>query len=217
MRRVTSLSENGADSNYGLYNYGSAQVALDGGTFTGRGGNNARGIYHMDTDSGATLEAESITALGEDAVDYNIGLICQFGAKTTLHGGTFTARGGTNAWGICNWSSDSRLKAMNVTALGENATNSYGLVNYYGAEAMLQGGSFTAQGGANAYGLNNWGSGSTLESRNVAAFGADYGLYQDNGTARVGVSQLVNGAYHAGGTLTCFQVYDETYAAYSCP
>jgi hypothetical protein len=39
----------------------------------------------------------------------------------------------------------------------------------------------------------------------------------DSGTVYLGVSQLDGGATHSGGALTCFQVYDGSYSACTCP
>jgi hypothetical protein len=47
--------------------------------------------------------------------------------------------------------------------------------------------------------------------------GSSNGLYLDSGTVHLGVSQLDGGATNSSGTLTCFQVYDGNYAAYTCP
>ena len=47
--------------------------------------------------------------------------------------------------------------------------------------------------------------------------GNSNGLSQYSGTVRLGVSQLDGDATRTSGTLTCFQVYDGNYAAYTCP
>ena len=83
--------------------------------------------------------------------------------------------------------------AESVTTLAENgSTNTYGLCNYNDAEATVDSSQFTA---------NNNG----------------FGLYLNGGVVSLGVSQLDGYAYRTSGTLTCFQVYDGNYAAYTCP
>jgi hypothetical protein len=47
--------------------------------------------------------------------------------------------------------------------------------------------------------------------------GTSNGLYLNSGTVRLGVSELDGGATNDSGVLTCYQVYDGNYAAYTCP
>ena len=122
---VTTLGENSSTSNYGLINYYTAVATLHGGSFTGRGGSDAYGIFNDDF---STLETEGITSLGEDGSSVNYGLYNYYGAAATLHGGSFTGRGGINAYGIHHSISSSTLEATSITALGENGTsNDYSL------------------------------------------------------------------------------------------
>jgi hypothetical protein len=215
---VTALGENGGSRNHGLGNYDGAAATLRGGSFTGHGGASPDGIYNHG--SGTTLEAESVTALGENGGGGNYGLRNIVSAAATLRGGSFTGRGGTFAYGINNYSS-ATLEAQCVTALAENASSSNdGLINYAAATVTMHGGSFTGRGGAYARGIYN--SGGTLEAKSVTALGEDGSstndaLYQVGGTVRLGVSQLDGGATRTSGTLTCFRVYDGGYAAYTCP
>jgi hypothetical protein len=294
LQDVTGLGENGSGYNYGLYNDGGAEAVLRGGSFTARGGTWAQGIENIG--SGTTLDAESVTALGENDGSYSVGLSNYDGANAVLRSGSFTAYGGGNAYGIYNHWSGATLEATSVTALAENGTYSDGLLNV-NAAAMLHGGSFTARGGSHTlgihstgstleatgvtalaengsnsnYGLNNtssadavlrggsfigrggsyracgiynYSSGPTLEATGISALGEDssgtnyglyndsaataevnssrltgstYGLYLQSSTVRLGVTQLDGGATRASGVLTCFQVYDGTYASYTCP
>jgi hypothetical protein len=234
---VTALAEDGSDENRGLRSNGMT-ATLRGGSFTARAGADAYGIHNLS--SGTTLVAESVTALAEDGGGENCGLYNSNSAVATLRGGSFTGRGGDNAYGIFNYNSDATLEAESVTALGEDGGTSYGLANWIGT-ATLCGGSFTARARDNAYGISNSG-GATLEAESVAALGenggsenyglsnsysaatvdssqftGDDGLYQNGGTVRLGVSKLDGGATRDSGTLVCFQVYDSSYAAITCP
>ena len=78
---ITTLGENSND-NYGLYNNHDAAATLRSGSFTGRGGIYAQGIYNYD--GGTTLEAASITALGEDGSGYNYGLYNEYFATANV-------------------------------------------------------------------------------------------------------------------------------------
>ena len=196
LQGVTALGENGSNSNYGLYNYGSAAATLRGGSFTGRGGTTARGIFNMD--SGTTLEAESITTLADEGTSSNYGLYNYSGAVATLRGGSCTGRGGTVAYGIYNYASGSTLAAESVTALGENSSSdNYGLSNYLGV-ATLRGGSFTGRGGTITSGIYNGISGATLDAESVTALG-------ENGTSdnfglsnRLGAAATLRGGSFTG-------------------
>jgi hypothetical protein len=238
---VTALGESGSSYNYGLSNSGAAAAILRGGSFTGRGGTYARGIETADTST--TLEAESVIVLAENGSSSNYGLSNSGAAAAILRGGSFTGRGGGGAYGIFNWFNSPTLQGEGVTALGEDGSDSnYGLSNSGAAAAILRGGSFTGRGGTYAYGIDNSGSSTTLEAENVTALAEDgssinYGLYnsgtamanssqftggsngvyQTGGTLSLGVSKLDGGATNSGGTLTCFQVYDGSYAGYTCP
>ncbi len=240
---VTVLAENGSERNFGLYNYGGAEATLSGGYFTGRGGLETRGIENAD--SGSTLTAEGVTALGENGSNDNYGLGSYDSATTTTRCGTFIGRGGTDAYGIANGANSATLEAESVTALAENGSDdNYGLHNFSGAATTLRGGSFTGRGGTYAYGIYSIDSGTTLEAESVTALGeigssTSYGLFNDSsatatanssqfigssnglylasGTVSLGVSQLDGSATRISGTLTCFQVYNGSYVGYTCP
>jgi hypothetical protein len=184
---VSALGENGSDASHGLYNFSGAEATLSGGSFTGRGGIDAYGISNIDTDT--TLVAESVTALGVDGSTETFGLDNTGDASTTLNGGSFTARGGSYAYGIRNNGSSTTMEATGVWSLAEDGSSiNQGLLNEAGATAMLHGGSFTARWGADAYGIYNADGNTTLEAESVTALGADggnvnYGLLNDNGAA----------------------------------
>jgi hypothetical protein len=198
---VTALAENGSGANYGLWNVNNGQATVRGGSFTGRGGTNAHGIANMQAPT--TLETEGVTALAEGGSEANYGLYNWDGAAATLHGGSLTARGGTNAWGIYNYENNARLETEGVSARAEGASiDTYGLHNDGSATAWVHGGSFIAQGGAFAKGIFNSGTGTTLRAIDVNALGVDasdanYGLLIDNDNT---VTMLRGGTFagHAG-------------------
>jgi hypothetical protein len=212
LQQVTALAENGSTSNWGLYNFSGAAATLRGGSFTGRGGTNAFGIYNGVSNS--KLEADCITALGENASSDNRGMT-NYLSTATLRGSSFTGRGGTDAYGIDNSGSGAKLKAESVTALGENGSSgNRGLNNSGSAEAKLRGGSFTGggsltgSGGISAIGINNADSGSTLEAEMITAQGVNgsnnYGLFT-TGTANVTQSLLEgasNSVFNSTGSIT---------------
>jgi hypothetical protein len=203
---VTALAEDGSSSNYGFWNVNNATAVVHGASFTGRGGTDAYGIDSHG--SGTTLEAESVTALGEEGSGNNYGLSNYDSAAATLNDVTFTGRGGTSARGIHNADDNTTLEAGSVAALGENGSSSnYGLYNWSGAVAMLNGGHFTGRGGTGAYGITNVG---TLEANGIAALGENggnnNGLYNFGSSATTDVTQSVlegatNSVLQSSGTV----------------
>ncbi len=184
---VTALAEDGSSYNRGLYNASGVSATLRSGSFTARGGESAYGIHNED--SGTTLEAESVTALGEDGSSYTRGLANWLSASAMVRGGSFTARGGdSSAYGINN-SGSATLAAQGITALAENGNINNGLANFSNAVATVD---------------------------NSQLIG-DNGLYINGGAVRLGATQLNGGAIRDSGTLGCIYVYDSAYVAYSCP
>jgi hypothetical protein len=236
---VTALGENGSNLNNGLYNLDNAEAVLRGGDYTGRGGTQTGGVANQ---LNSTLTAYGVTALAENGGGAigNYGMGCYDNSTATLHGGVFIARGGINNYALSN-EFNVTMKADNVTALAENGSDSnHGLWNVNNAQATVRDGSFIGRGGTSAYGIH---TNSALDAESVTALGenggsdnyglyilsgattvdssqfagSSNGLYLDSGTVSLGVSQLDGGATNSSGTLTCFQVYDGNYAAYTCP
>ena len=169
LQQVSALAENGSSWNHGLLNENGAAAVLRGGSFTARGGTLACGIYNADT--GTTLEAESVTALGEDGSSTNYGLWNFAAAAATLRGGTFTGRGGGNALGICNHGG-ATLEAESVTALGEDGSSTnYGLCNYDATANVTQS---VLEGATNS--VYRMGGSVTVSNGRLAGGGASAGV-----------------------------------------
>jgi hypothetical protein len=204
---VAVLGENASIDNHGLHSDNGAVAILRGGSFAGRGGTWAKGIYN--TGIATTLVAESITALGENGSEANYGLLNQASAGATLRGGSFTGRGGTGAYGISNSDSDTWLETESVSALGEDgSSDTYGLDNTSAAEARLYGGAFTGRGGTEARGIYNTGSGTTLEAEDVTALaenGSSQNLGLHNGLAE---ATLRGGSFIARGDGSAWGIYN---------
>ncbi len=204
--------------------YDNSTATLHGGVFIARGGVNN---YALSNEFNVTMKADNVTALAENGSNSNHGLWNVNNAKLVLHGASLTGRGGTNAYGIYSANDGTMLEAESVTALGKDGTNeNYGLYNaaQYSSDIVtttLRNSSFTGDSGTIAYGIYISGTLTTLEANSVTALAengsSNYGLYQESGTVSLGVSQLDGGAARTSGTLTCFQVYDGSYAAYTCP
>jgi hypothetical protein len=201
---VVVLAEDGGD-NYALTNGSQAVAILLGGSFTGRGGDETRGIYNYNNLS--VLHTEGTVVLGEGSSGDNRGLENASG-QATLSGGSFTARGGTATRAINNRGIMAVVQATGVTALAEgSSTFNYGLYNADEAAAMLYNSAFTGRGGTSANGIYNVDTGTTLEAHETAALGeqasinnlglynstdAEAILYDGSFTARNGGSGIQN-------------------------
>jgi len=238
---VTALGEDGIIVNAGLFNFNSTATVLNGGAFIGRGGLNAYGI--LNEESSAMLEANNITALGENGSTLSYGMENYNGSVAVLRGGAYTGRGGEGgASGVQN-TLGSTLTAEGITALAENGSSeNYGLYNNNTVTTTLLGGTFTGSGGTSAYGISNEIT-ATLEAQNVTALGengsSNYGLWNvNNATANVtqsvleGATQSVNhdntgsvtisnsrlAGAAVSGTVTCVAVSrGGTFNANGCP
>jgi hypothetical protein len=174
----------------------------------GRGVGNPA-ILLIGTGTGVMLQR--VTALAENASDHNIGLVNTSNAEAVLQGGDYTARGGTNAWGIFNTLTVT-MKAHNVTALGEFGSNlNSGMRNWNNATVVLYGGDYTGRGG-NQTGGTGAAHHSTLTAYGVTALAengsGDVGNYAmgcyDNSTAT-----LHGGVFIARGGVNNYALSNE--------
>jgi hypothetical protein len=203
---VTALAENGSTYNYGLHNSDGASTTLRGGDFTGRGGTDGHGILNHT----ATLAAVGVTALSEASSSVNRGLLNENAAAATLRGGSFTGRGGANAYGLYNADGNTTLEATDVTAAAEDAsTNNRGLLNDNSATATLRGGSFTGRGGDEAQGIYNDGSNTTLEATSATAL-AENGtsINKGLGNSSGAGAKLRGGSFTARGGTYAYGIHN---------
>lgn len=191
---ITAVAEFGSGANIGLFNVGGASATLRGGSYTGRGGEDTYGVFNLGGDT--RLDAEDVTALGDDGSRYNYGLSNSSGGTAALRGGHYTARGGTDTHGVDN-SIGSTMSVDHVVARAQSAGDwNYALGNYDNATMVVNGGSYIAEGGINTMGVGNGANGSVLEI--VGATGA--GL--DGSGENHGFQNFSGGATVIGGSYT---------------
>jgi hypothetical protein len=205
---VAAMGENGSIVNAGLFNNQSMATVLNGGTFSGSGGQNAYGI--LNEDSNSLLEANNIIALAENGNILSFGFENFYYSEASLRGGTFIGIGGAGgATGIAN-SQSSTITIEGVSALAENGnTENFGMANYSNTIATIYNASFTGRGGQDAIGIKNETT-ATIKAENVTSLGengsnASYGLYNDNATSEVALSTLEGTTYsvlHYTGAVT---------------
>ncbi|CAG0932273.1 hypothetical protein TFLX_02513 [Thermoflexales bacterium] len=210
------LAENATVSNYGLrLSSNTVTATLHGGAYTGRGGDNAYGIR---VTSAGKLEAQDVTALGENASTSTYGLSAtDANTFAALRGGSYTGSGGANAAGIEGYNG-AALMADNVNARGENGSiYSRGLHLARDGSlpiptSVIRGGTFvghsaTTVGSTNALGIDCWPGTVTLE--NVTAIGE--GATSNYGMSNGGSGTVVIGSLLAGrGGTTNYGLYSAT-------
>jgi hypothetical protein len=178
---TTVLAEE-ADTTYGLVNTSGATAILSGGSYTARAISIGFHAYGMKNDLSATLIADGVTALGENAGTTNQGLYNT--GVVTLTGGLFSGSGGVNAYGLKSENGLGVLRAHNLTAVGTHgSTGSYGLFNA-NAQVTLVGGAYSASSATGStYGAYN--TNGLLAASSVTMRGDDYGLYNYGDAAEV--------------------------------
>lgn len=162
LENVTALGEGGSYVNRGFCNDG-GDATLRGGSFTGRAADDgweATGICNQST---GILEAQSVTALGENGT-HNIGLAIFSVAAATVRNSSLIGRGGGTAYGVLN---ENFAALEHVTALGED-------------------------GGSNSYGLANTDS-ATTDATQCVLEGSTNSVFWNSGTVTVSNSRLVGG------------------------
>ena len=186
LQQATVLAENGTNLNMGLFNFDGAAVVLHSGSYTARGGVDARGIFNRESDT--MLEVVGVTALGENGSNLNVGLDNYNGGEVILRGGVFTGRGGNQTGGVSN-SVSSTMTVKDVTVLAENGIENYSLGNYNNATMTVHGAAIIARGGTNNYALSNELT-VTMKADNVTALaengsGDNYGFWNVNNATAV--------------------------------
>lgn len=186
---ASALGEQASGESSGFYNE-HAQAVLRGGSFTGNGGENARGIHNLGG-SDTRLEAHSVSALGQGASYTSQGWRSEIvGTENDIQGGTFKGIGGRTAIGIFILGNGN---IQGVYARGEGGSSlSYGLEVAYGT-THAQHSRF--QGTTNAVSVSN------------------------SGNLNLALSQVNGGIIRPGSgtSLKCYGVYDGNYNPYTCP
>jgi hypothetical protein len=185
---IDAMGENSSDACSGLENLSGGIATLHGGSFTCLDGLGVgRGIYNNDD---STLNAFNVTSRGEGVGSYSFGIYIHNGAIATLHGGSFTGRGGDDSRGIYVASNDALVAANNISAAGEDATSEYGLYCSSTGSAII--------------------SNSLLEGTTQSIFSL--------ASMMITNSRLVGGGVSGSGTNICVAVtYDTAFYENTCP
>lgn len=182
LQDVTALAVNGNFQNFGLFNSAGANTTLRGGTFSGHGGNDTRGIYNSSP--GTNLQAQDIVALAE-------------GMSSLMLGSTRL-----NPAPASRESEQTPVEGTIAPYNDSDGTASTGIYNDFGASANLIGSTITGRGGTAARGIVNVGSDAALEADRVTFAGENgsiqnYGLLNEFDARAEFTNSLVEGATNA--------------------
>jgi len=207
----------GGNFGRGLWNDGGT-ATLNGGSYSAYGGDFA---YGVQVHGGGSLEAVNVAMLGIGGGNYSFGLNSIGPSTSILRGGFFHGSGGASARGINQDSPGATLEASQITALGEDGGNFSDGISTNGGTVTMHGGTLTGSGGTWARGFAVKGSAAVVEATNGKLTAKDasvnHSLNQTAGSVSLGVIQLTGSSYRSGGTLACFQVYDASFTAHTCP
>lgn len=172
VRDVDIFNIGSGTTNYGIYGNNVTNVQVSNVYVEAGGGGTTNIALGLTGDTQVTLE--NVTAFAGETGGDNIGLRVAAspdgGPEVSVHGGTFTGSGGTNAYGIqVDSGLNTFLGAADVRAYGQDASDTnVGLSNGTYPTVLLQGGFFLGSGGQSAYGIENFNS-AYLEAEGVMA------------------------------------------------
>lgn len=149
-------------------------------------------------------------AIENDGIDiHNVALLVKPGATDASVESVDILSSGlaTNRYGIVSSDDLTEVSLVNVSVVAELGQHNHGLVNLNGSTVHLQGGSYRATGGVDAFGIFNSGVGSDLRIEGASAYGGDattenHGLYNtDNAFA-----ELHGGSFSGAGGINSFGI-----------
>ncbi|MBN1582956.1 MAG: hypothetical protein JXA89_19765 [Anaerolineae bacterium] len=152
---------------------------------------------------------QDVTALAENG-NRNYGLYNVAYRVVVLDGGSYTARGGSEACGIRN-AGIALLQVNGVTILAENANSNNGLFNA-DSRVLLRSSDITARGGSHAGGLVNASSDLSVGSIDaegvviLAEQGSDSNYGQEN--LLLALTDLRGGSITARGGISAYGIYN---------
>jgi len=205
---ATAEGFDGTQYNWGISNIVSATAALRGGVYIGRFGVDAHGV---DNSVSATMTVANVTALAEQASEWNYALGNYDNATMVVHGGSYTGRYGGNTIGVSNGANGCLMSIAGATGVGrEGSGENHGFQNFAGGYATVRNGTYTALGGTLAHGVSNLDPDSTLVAEGITAAadgagGANWGIANGPGaTADLALSLLqgVTSPISSTGTIT---------------
>jgi len=189
-----------------------ASATVTRGSYSGRDGSIARGIAIRTGSHGSVTDA----SVSSESGDSNFALYV-YNSSAEIHGGSYTALGGTDTSGVYTFNTvDSRstvtVTLATVRAMGGSSAN-FAFTNI-GGQARLTGSQFVASGGSSSYAIYNSNVATPavlLDVTGIAenASGFSYGLYNSGVvTATIRNSSFsaqgqgtVQGIRHEGGKL----------------
>ncbi|MEM7126084.1 MAG: hypothetical protein AAF702_07140 [Chloroflexota bacterium] len=250
---VKAWAKYGSDYNYGYYAQNGGDAKVYNSHFYGYYGEGyGQKCYGVYNDS-SRWEAHQSYGKAHNCTTENAGLYNRYG-PSTLHGGIYNSyvdsQGGNDqyCYGVNtggNNGSQGWLAAYDVVGKSHNCYYNYGFQNAGGGHAETYGGTYSAEGGYQSFGMTNaqansyhkaergsaWGKGGSnnnvgyysLQGANAHVdgyqlHGGTYSVYhQDNGGFYAAQTKF-DGSHKwpGGGTFKCYSVYNASYDAVTC-
>jgi hypothetical protein len=156
------------------------------------------------TSSATSFDFTKATVLGADNAELRF--------LSVRNGGVALPDGNSHV-AVLNLAGSPRLTHVTALATGNDTVN-IGVLNASGSPTLTNV-TATASGDATNIGVRNFASSPTIKQSTLS--GSDNSLFHETGSAKVALSQLVGRVTREGGTLQCFNNYDENLGAVTCP
>lgn len=234
MNNVTIIASDGSVNN-GIYNI-SSSPEMNNITVTVSDGSQNHGVYNL---SSSAPEMNNVTVTASDGSGNNQGVVND-ASTPTMNNVTTIASGGTLSYGVLNNNASATIM-NNVTAIAtDGSSTNYGVRNISSSPTMNNV-TTMGSGGVNSYGVRNTTSSPMMNNVTASGIGgtSSYGVYSDNSSSPVirnsaltGVTNsiinvsssstqlantLLEGPLSGTSTFTCFNNYDTSFAAVTCP
>ncbi|MEM7114985.1 MAG: hypothetical protein AAF614_21285 [Chloroflexota bacterium] len=234
MGHVTATASGGDDS-YGVFNNNGSAPMMNNVTATASVGTNSIGVRNSSsspmmykvtaTAAGVSVSngvsninsapiMQNVIAIASAALNDNRGVNNQSASSPTMFNVTATAFDGTNSYGIYNGGS-SAPTMDNIVATASNGSFNYGIFND-ASSPTINNVIATASGGSASYGVFN-NSSSAPAIRDATLTGATDSIQNLNSSTAQIANTMLDGSLTGAGTFTCFNAYDTSLTAVTCP
>ncbi|MEM7114593.1 MAG: pectinesterase family protein [Chloroflexota bacterium] len=202
-----AIDASGADTSYALFNDASS-ISISNVIANANNSTDSYGIYN---DAGLPkMDNVTVKAFGNLA-GYGI---FNSSSPSIMHNINVTVSGATNSYGIYNDTSSPRMK--NATVSAARGTNNYAIYNNASSPTLNNVTVDASSPLTGGYGVYN-DSSSLPIIRNSALTGGTNSIGNFNSSSAQIANTMLVGSPIGAGTYTCFNTYDDSFAAVTCP
>ncbi|MEM7114988.1 MAG: pectinesterase family protein [Chloroflexota bacterium] len=212
LNNVTASALNGTD-NYGIYISAAATLTLDNVIASASGGSNSYGIYN-NSSSAQTMENVTASATGGTITTYGI---YNDTSSPMMDNVTASASGPSDSYGVYNDDASPTMNNVIVTSTASGTASSYGIYNDASSSPTMDNVTAHASGGGASFGVYNDDTSSPI-ILDSALTGVTNSIFNVPTSSVHLASTLLDGSlFGASVTYTCFNNYDASFAAVTCP